>query len=77
MTAIYTCNQKAEEPTDDFIHRVLEVVTTHGGYQRAEKLNTAETGPWESLDCDAIIKGLLPDGAHELKNIYVNWAEQL
>ena len=53
------------------------MVTTHDGYQRPEKLNTAETGPWESLACDAIIKGLLPDVAHELKNIYVSWAEQL
>ena len=76
MTAIYTCKQKAEESTDDIIHRVLEVVTTHGGYQRPERLNTAETGPWESVACDAIIRGLLPDVAHELKNIYVGWAEQ-
>ena len=73
----HDCKQKEEESTDDFIHRVLEVVTSHGGYQRPERLNTAETGPWESVACNAIIKGLLPGVAHELKNIYVGWAEQL
>ena len=74
MSHIYTCKQKPGEGTDDFVHRILEEANKHSGHQRPTDLGN-EPGPWESIACDAIIKGLMPDVATEVKNIYVGWCE--
>ncbi|MEQ2178705.1 hypothetical protein GOODEAATRI_016833 [Goodea atripinnis] len=75
MTTIYTCKQKADETTDAFIERVTEVVTKYSGVQKLTDVGQ-ESGVWETLVCDVVIKGLLSHVAQPFTATYVGWAEQ-
>ncbi|MEQ2258843.1 hypothetical protein XENORESO_003093 [Xenotaenia resolanae] len=74
MTNIYACKQKGDEDTNDFITRVIEAVTMYSGIETPTEVGT-EAGVWETLVCDAVIKGMLPLLAQHLKGAYVGWAD--
>ncbi|MEQ2166797.1 hypothetical protein GOODEAATRI_031981 [Goodea atripinnis] len=58
-----------------FIERVTEVVTKYSGVQKPTDVGQ-ESGVWETLVCDVVIKGLLSHVAQPFKATYVGWAEQ-
>ncbi|MEQ2163127.1 hypothetical protein GOODEAATRI_027027 [Goodea atripinnis] len=74
MTNIYAFKQKGDEDTNDFITRVIEAVTKYSGIEMPNEVGT-EAGVWETLVCDAVIKGMLPHLAQHLKGAYVGWAD--
>ena len=65
MSAIAACKQRPDEGTDDYLHRLTEVFTTHSGIARPN--NTDQMTPWETHLCSAFLNGLLPEIAAAVK----------
>lgn len=71
LSKVTSCTQSPGESVDAYLHRLVEVFTTHGGMPRPD--NTDNMTPWEQQLASHFLQGLLPSISTATKLSCVGW----
>ena len=71
LTKVTSCTQTPSEPVDNYLHRLMEIFTAHGGMVRPADVTVQS--PWEQQLTTYFLQGLLPAIAAATRLSCVGW----